>query len=1156
MDCDDGSLEAVGDEAFIAIANELLDKCNLPGKVTRLEECSDNFFVGVYKGLLGDDLQGIIENPISAEQHIRNCQTVINLIASDVLNVDLSHISGKAIVEGDKISIRNFLEIFAGLLEYFMEYVNDEGSDEDDSNLLTSEHDVISGVLREEFGPSYDVLYGPRPQTSRPSQFRDDTQLSREMSQLPSAAGSLGPKRNAQGRRAGAADFVAWDAGNSTGFDADTSKLSDTRADVVRDSTAELIRLGETTLNRVPSKSPERKETSDHFPDSTSAMSAPTPLITGTSQEASRVLSDDAAGGIMDGQRSGQGTGREVLGDTVLSQRSESARNGPLEYTTRKTGTSSLLSRDATSIEDELTQYTLTPTELTDSSASKDKGDDKPSTSYLSTSSTSAAWPEQISPLEPSKDSTGRETSGFDALGVRPREQAVTSEVTDVRSGNSSGRSTPVYHHYHHHFHHTQPQERVPGFQSVAAVSAATTVDVPSGPASHLSRSEPSEAATKPGSGLAERLTKTAPAAFTYPLTGDTYPSAAVPRSISTVSSTGFTQPPLATVRGTTSTLTDSVFLSASGSSRPSVVGANSAAVTSDAFGGTASLRERLARPLITTSATSSAVSSTVLSTSRRPHGAAWGSLADRKSKPEQSDGTADRLSRLKRRQPLVSTLPARLQTRITDVEHPPVHRSTVDEELLARYPSKEAEESEDSESEREYEDEDLAQNSDSAVDYRRIGPTTTRMTGDTSTSRPSSRAERSTKGPRTPHSYKESTEEDSSPEHLARRGVKFRDTVETFPVSGRMDRLRRLLYEEAEEQRKRHTKSIRKTYRDQLKELQQEKEREKTAQHKRKLPLSPGVPKKKPKKKSPVKKRGRLEAVYSSQNRKSRPRKIASTVKGRKRSASASPVLSRRRSDSLDHPEVLLPAMLEEFPFLHVSPQTAHSMWNKQARHLSSVLKSGAEAKKTKTQRMIEDAEKRQEALVGILKKDLDHNLRMREKQERQQQQRTVKAKLREKRQVSARARRYYDEYELRMRARMLKRRTREEQIFKRLFEDGLDIQKQRIRELREYAKEKREALAQKQQNEIESLENFYRDQFALLAEGIARERYEMEVREKAQEKVVRQMRGDLRKKLERDVREFQENLQRDEDSAYFRQLEADRLRTKFQLATRSAFY
>ena len=54
----------------------------------------------------------------------------------------------------------------------------------------------------------------------------------------------------------------------------------------------------------------------------------------------------------------------------------------------------------------------------------------------------------------------------------------------------------------------------------------------------------------------------------------------------------------------------------------------------------------------------------------------------------------------------------------------------------------------------------------------------------------------------------------------------------------------------------------------------------------------------------------------------------------------------------------------------------------------------------------------------------------------------------------------------------------------------------------------------------------------------------------------VVRQMRKELRQKLESDVREFQENLQRDEDSAYFRQLEADRLRGQFQLATRSAFY
>ena len=56
------------------------------------------------------------------------------------------------------------------------------------------------------------------------------------------------------------------------------------------------------------------------------------------------------------------------------------------------------------------------------------------------------------------------------------------------------------------------------------------------------------------------------------------------------------------------------------------------------------------------------------------------------------------------------------MQTGITEVEHPSVHRSTVAEELLAKYSSKQVEESDGSESEREHEDEDLAQNSDSAV--------------------------------------------------------------------------------------------------------------------------------------------------------------------------------------------------------------------------------------------------------------------------------------------------------------------------------------------------------------------------------------------------------------------------------------------------------
>jgi len=59
----------------------------------------------------------------------------------------------------------------------------------------------------------------------RPSKFRDDAQLGRETFPLPSKTGTQDPKRNTQGRRAAPADFVTWGAGNSTGFDADTSKV-------------------------------------------------------------------------------------------------------------------------------------------------------------------------------------------------------------------------------------------------------------------------------------------------------------------------------------------------------------------------------------------------------------------------------------------------------------------------------------------------------------------------------------------------------------------------------------------------------------------------------------------------------------------------------------------------------------------------------------------------------------------------------------------------------------------------------------------------------------------------------------------------------------------------------------------------------------------
>ena len=45
--------------------------------------------------------------------------------------------------------------------------------------------------------------------------------------------------------------------------------------------------------------------------------------------------------------------------------------------------------------------------------------------------------------------------------------------------------------------------------------------------------------------------------------------------------------------------------------------------------------------------------------------------------------------------------------------------------------------------------------------------------------------------------------------------------------------------------------------------------------------------------------------------------------------------------------------------------------------------------------------------------------------------------------------------------------------QLFKKLFKQGLDIQKERVRELMKYTADKREERTKKQQEELQALEN-----------------------------------------------------------------------------------
>ncbi|TRZ19893.1 hypothetical protein HGM15179_007220 [Zosterops borbonicus] len=172
-----------------------------------------------------------------------------------------------------------------------------------------------------------------------------------------------------------------------------------------------------------------------------------------------------------------------------------------------------------------------------------------------------------------------------------------------------------------------------------------------------------------------------------------------------------------------------------------------------------------------------------------------------------------------------------------------------------------------------------------------------------------------------------------------------------------------------------------------------------------------------------------------------------------------------------------LILQLLEEFPHLHISPRTLNKMWQRQLAQTAH-LRAPSARPRPKLQDEVEQALKKQELLAAIIKKDQDHSKRLQELKQRTYRQRWAQNKVTERRQQVARARKYYQDYRVQLRAKLLRARTREEKIFKNLFEEGLEIQKQRLRDLRAYAQEKRDEQRREHQNELESLENYYKDQ------------------------------------------------------------------------------
>ncbi|KAM6471691.1 centrosomal protein of 95 kDa [Liasis olivaceus] len=245
-----------------------------------------------------------------------------------------------------------------------------------------------------------------------------------------------------------------------------------------------------------------------------------------------------------------------------------------------------------------------------------------------------------------------------------------------------------------------------------------------------------------------------------------------------------------------------------------------------------------------------------------------------------------------------------------------------------------------------------------------------------------------------------------------------------------------------------------------------------------------------------------------------------------------------------------LLPLLLEDFPHLHISHPTMNKMWQQQLTQIEQ-LKCPSDRNQFKLQNEVLETLKKHDLLVDLLKREQAHNRRLQELRQRIDRQKCTQNKMRERRQQIARAKKYYQDYRVQLRAKMMRARTREERIFKHLFEEALEIQKQRFLELRTYAKEKRAEQMRQYQDELQSMENYYKDQFSMLAEAVSEERQEIRTRERAHAQTLNKVKRELRAKLEKEIKELQDMITHNDDDSFFRELEADRLKSRLLVAS-----
>ncbi|PAA68242.1 hypothetical protein BOX15_Mlig019128g2 [Macrostomum lignano] len=112
--------QQLGEQHYVAMANDLLMNLDLPGQVSSLTDIGPELLVQLFEAICCDCRVGMIRPAVTQADLRHNLACVIDSLANDVLHVSLSHIRPADLMSGNYEAIRNLLEIFHGLMEFLV----------------------------------------------------------------------------------------------------------------------------------------------------------------------------------------------------------------------------------------------------------------------------------------------------------------------------------------------------------------------------------------------------------------------------------------------------------------------------------------------------------------------------------------------------------------------------------------------------------------------------------------------------------------------------------------------------------------------------------------------------------------------------------------------------------------------------------------------------------------------------------------------------------------------------------------------------------------------------------------------------------------------------------------------------------------------------